>query len=185
MCRTLDDDGSLWEPWWCGLHKYPTRYDRNNRRPPPLWMHLNMMHGLCWCGKKKRRADWNCCSPTHTAIWNVIAVFWTSLREHVLYGINTPKKTSCEHLESGHEYCVECKQFVYEEYYWKCVVCGTGTNRPEVDHVVAKCNGGDPWDEANLRILCHECHTVKTADDMRLLRRSRKNLTSLDSWLRT
>jgi 5-methylcytosine-specific restriction endonuclease McrA len=37
----------------------------------------------------------------------------------------------------------------------------------EVDHKVALMNGGDQWDEKNLRVLCHDCHLKKTRHDHR------------------
>ena len=36
----------------------------------------------------------------------------------------------------------------------------------ECDHKVAIVNGGSMWDERNLWSLCHECHRVKTRNDM-------------------
>lgn len=37
----------------------------------------------------------------------------------------------------------------------------------EVDHIVAVCNGGDMWDEKNLRTLCKQCHLKKTKTDLK------------------
>lgn len=36
----------------------------------------------------------------------------------------------------------------------------------EVDHIKAICNGGDPWDEDNLQVLCKRCHKAKTKADL-------------------
>lgn len=33
----------------------------------------------------------------------------------------------------------------------------------DVDHIIPIEDGGDPWDEANLRPLCHPHHSRKTA----------------------
>lgn len=37
----------------------------------------------------------------------------------------------------------------------------------DVDHIKAIVNGGDMWDENNLRCLCEECHKRKTKLDMK------------------
>lgn len=44
----------------------------------------------------------------------------------------------------------------------------------EVDHIVAVSLGGEMWDKKNLRVLCSDCHKVKTRDDMKKLRIQRK-----------
>ena len=44
---------------------------------------------------------------------------------------------------------------------WRCQGCGRA-GRLEVDHVIAVEHGGDPWDAANLRVLCRSCHIEKT-----------------------
>lgn len=44
----------------------------------------------------------------------------------------------------------------------------------EVDHIKAVALGGEMWDKKNLRILCTECHKIKTKDDMKKLRIKRK-----------
>ena len=44
----------------------------------------------------------------------------------------------------------------------------------EVDHIVAIALGGEMWDKKNLRVLCSDCHKVKTKDDMKKLRVKRK-----------
>ena len=46
--------------------------------------------------------------------------------------------------------------------------------RLEVDHIIAICNGGDMWDEDNLRTLCNKCHKKKTKKDFK--DRKRKKL---------
>lgn len=35
----------------------------------------------------------------------------------------------------------------------------------EVDHKVPIADGGDPWDENNLQILCEDCHKKKTSEE--------------------
>ena len=42
-----------------------------------------------------------------------------------------------------------------------CEVCRV-KRAVDVDHIVAINNGGDAIDLANLRSLCHECHSKKT-----------------------
>lgn len=38
----------------------------------------------------------------------------------------------------------------------------------DVDHIKAIVNGGDEWDENNLRTLCQDCHIKKTKTDMKI-----------------
>ena len=47
----------------------------------------------------------------------------------------------------------------------KCKNCGSTSNL-EVDHIKAIVNGGDMWNEKNLRVLCHKCHVRKTKSDL-------------------
>ena len=50
-----------------------------------------------------------------------------------------------------------------------CEACGTRSTDDfamEVDHVEAKCLGGDQRSRSNLRALCERCHEAKTASDM-------------------
>jgi len=44
------------------------------------------------------------------------------------------------------------------------------TPATEVDHVLPIEDGGDPWDENNLRPLCRYHHAAKTAEDVKLRR---------------
>ncbi len=37
----------------------------------------------------------------------------------------------------------------------------------EVDHIVPIVQGGDMWDEKNLRTLCNKCHKKKTKEDVK------------------
>lgn len=51
----------------------------------------------------------------------------------------------------------------------------------EVDHIIAVSLGGKMWDKKNLRVLCSDCHKVKTKDDMKKLRikhKQEKNQTA-------
>lgn len=51
------------------------------------------------------------------------------------------------------------------------VICQRHTCRAratDVDHVVAITDGGDPWDELNLEVLCHPHHSEKTAREVGL-----------------
>jgi len=47
-------------------------------------------------------------------------------------------------------------------------------NRFEVDHKKAVCLGGEMWDEKNLQILCYADHKIKTKEDMKQFRKSKK-----------
>lgn len=54
-----------------------------------------------------------------------------------------------------------------------CEKCGAALKkgRQEVDHILAKGLGGQPV-LANAMVLCKPCHTVKTADDVRMMRKA-------------
>lgn len=56
----------------------------------------------------------------------------------------------------------------------RCAECGS-TERPQVDHIVPESNGGAPFDEANLQVLCRSCHHRKTG-----LESSQRNLGLID-----
>lgn len=55
------------------------------------------------------------------------------------------------------------------EHPW-CPVEGCTNPTREVDHVLPIEDGGDPWDENNLRPLCRYHHAAKTAEDVKLRR---------------
>lgn len=44
-----------------------------------------------------------------------------------------------------------------------CANLGTVNPATDVDHRMALKDGGEPLDSANLRSLCHRCHSAKTA----------------------
>lgn len=50
----------------------------------------------------------------------------------------------------------------------------------EVDHIIALINGGDMWDEKNLRVLCTECHKKKTQQDLVTARKKEKDASQLE-----
>lgn len=61
------------------------------------------------------------------------------------------------------------KNFKVEFSYWLMKRIKQKSPRgtqPEVDHVLAICNGGLPLDLDNLRCLCYSCHKVKTKTDL-------------------
>lgn len=46
-----------------------------------------------------------------------------------------------------------------DEGFWVCVLCGTWTAYPDVDHIQGRAARPDLiFDESNLRVLCRECH---------------------------
>lgn len=47
----------------------------------------------------------------------------------------------------------------------RCPVIFSARCKPQFDHIVALCNGGQNR-ESNLRALCGECHREKTDDDV-------------------
>lgn len=83
----------------------------------------------------------------------------------------TPKKIySHQHDHTG--------KVIYGTYKWKklrkaykdehplcedCLIYDIHTPVAVVDHVIELEDGGDPYDPANFRSLCHTCHNRKTA----------------------
>ena len=113
----------------------------------------NLHDGKCWCGAEPmtRGLRWYqdawACSKKHRHTWWEQFEFWPTVRYAVM--------NRDQH---------------------RCVQCGDGPGPDggyvpyllQVDHRVAICNGGDPWDRDNLQTLCNKCHKIKTADDRRM-----------------
>jgi len=62
------------------------------------------------------------------------------------------------------------RERVCQRYNDTCIVCIRkigGKLRAELDHITPLILGGQHR-EANLRLVCHECHKTKTAFDMKL-----------------
>ena len=101
---------------------------------------------------------------------------------------------SCPNLaETGQAYCEEHAKIMKREqdkrfnksrinlysgnYKWRkysksyllknprCVKCGRPST--EVDHIIPIIDGGSFWDASNHQALCHSCHSIKTAEDVR------------------
>jgi 5-methylcytosine-specific restriction enzyme A len=53
-----------------------------------------------------------------------------------------------------------------------CAMCPCRPRTPFVDHKVELQDGGAPYDQGNLQVLCGSCHTLKTAQQraFRMLR---------------
>lgn len=101
--------------------------------------------GLCgWCMSKLKGRKISWCN------WECSKQFYEKYR-NVLHDWNKVKKKIIERDKSI------------------CQICKTKTEKPEVDHIKAIVNGGDEWDENNLRVLCHPCHKVKTRSDLRAM----------------
>lgn len=47
---------------------------------------------------------------------------------------------------------------------WRCSICTKrkGRSSLDIDHIIPVRMGIDPFEKANLRTLCKECHTAKT-----------------------
>lgn len=43
-----------------------------------------------------------------------------------------------------------------------CAHCGCNPERKFVDHIVERNDGGEPYAQHNLQVLCGSCHTIKT-----------------------
>ena len=120
---------------------------------PPAWMAINILWGRCWCGKPKSGFEYgrrvHCCE-LHAHLWAyAFRTTWAVLRWQIL------KRDD-----------------------YTCEVCGmhsTDDFAMEVDHVEAKCLGGDQWAQSNLRTLCVKCHKAKTASDMAKLAALRRS----------
>lgn len=55
---------------------------------------------------------------------------------------------------------------LYEESLCRaCLAQGKETIATLVDHMIPLEDGGAPWDRDNLQPLCHEHHSVKTAEE--------------------
>ena len=137
-----------------------TNYD-NARRPIPLWMSMNRLHKKCWCGKPKelfQKGRRKHCTAAHADTWTFsINASWNMLRSHVVHNQNYTCEL-CNHHDTGQDY------------------------EMQVDHIVAKCLGGDPWIESNLQVLCQNCHKAKTKQDKQELAKlnKTKKQTTLD-----
>ena len=143
---------------------------RRSRRQPQLWMAINRFHGKCWCGKPRK--DWDAgmrkyCCKKHTNWWfESICPMWSQVRVRVI-----------------------------ERDGARCATCGRRGMRGKsslnpyaflhVDHIIPHAAGGEFWDEGNLQVLCADCHTLKTSQDVALIRSARKAHGSvpLDAWL--
>ena len=147
----IEDRPPLTDDWICGdfsgekKNSFPVMTPRlwslrSSYRLPTLWMWLNLYHGRCWCGKPRSEFDKyqrKYCTAKHSWWYYYnITPSWNIKQYEIL-------------KRDGH----------------KCVLCQRSRTDLEVDHIKAICNGGDPWDDDNLRTLCHECHRVKTRQD--------------------
>ena len=108
---------------------------RRTRRPPPAWMAINRVNGLCWCGKPKELWDFGMrkyCCKRHADIWfDGICPLWSDIRIRII-----------------------------ERDGAKCTMCGKRGERGEsslnpylmlhVDHIMPYAAGGDFWDWDNL-----------------------------------
>jgi 5-methylcytosine-specific restriction protein A len=65
-----------------------------------------------------------------------------------------------------------------------CLVCaaiGIREKATEVDHIVSMNDGGSPYDPSNLRALCKQHHSQKTAQVERG-KREERTITGIDGW---
>ncbi|MYG33157.1 MAG: HNH endonuclease [Cenarchaeum sp. SB0677_bin_16] len=129
-----------------GANKYVPGTTCGDRRPPPFWMVLNMQHGLCWCGKPREEFE-----PRY-------------------------RKYCC----GKHAYMYDCISPYWSWYRSdlthnaSCVICGA-KEYLEVDHIEALKLGGSMWDADNHRVLCKDCHIVKTRCDMRKIAQQKRD----------
>lgn len=120
---------------------------RTEKRPPPVWMQINLYHGKCWCGKPQSETDQYCCLDHRWLWYYAIHCDWNSYRHY--------------HLIHSDLTCELCrKPQVYTMLH--------------VSHMTPPDKGGAMFDEANLIILCHACHTKKFISDVRLFKKKIK-----------
>ena len=136
--------------------KYSPGNTRESRRPPPLWMLINIHHGRCWCGKP--RDQWEprqrkyCCGVHRRLWWGAINTTWEMYRGHLVRAVACCEACGLEFPKT------ECKAWwgKYDDYR---------EGEMDVDHIEALALGGSMWDERNHRVLCKDCHIIKTGCD--------------------
>ena len=116
---------------------------------------LNEEKGLCKvCGKTKELFQKNMkkyCSDTCRWKYQDCFTQWSNIRMKI---INRDNDT-----------CQTCKVLFLPVNFRSPL---------EVDHVVAIVNGGDMWNENNLRTVCKKCHAKKTGEDVKKFNKERK-----------
>ena len=128
-------------------------------RKAPLWMHMNLHAGLCWCGKPKgmfepRQRKY--CTELHAHIWffHILQV-WQNFRKYIFQ-------------RDGYA-CAKC------DYKNAANAYGGHSDRwLEADHILAISLGGMCFDESNLQTLCVGCHAKKTITDKAKLANARR-----------
>ena len=129
---------------------FPGAYYSTSTRAPQLWMVLNRYKKKCWCGKPKNmfeKGRRKHCSEKCAIIWG--------------YGMRATWETT--------------RTSIINDSGGKCEICGNNEGTMEVDHIIARCLGGEPWGSWNLQALCHTCHAKKTKSDIAKLRKSKKD----------
>jgi len=145
------------------MNRYKTHYYRlqiggirYQNRQPPLWMKLNQWSGKCWCGSPIEKPRRKYCCQTHADLYYFsIHAFWNAFREGVI---------------RLHNYtCAMCGfESPASEY-------GRNDTYFDVDHIQAISLDGLCYDIENVRLLCKNCHKIKTAADMKQLASNRKS----------
>jgi len=139
---------------------------RYEQRQPPIWMQINLKNGKCWCGKPKslfapQQRKYCCGDHSNLWIWSINA-YWNSFRTEIL----RRDEFTCQ--ECGFRpTCPVCKKNRCEHY--------RDDRGLEVDHIVAITLGGGCYDWGNVRTVCHDCHLLKTSDDMKKKSHERKS----------
>ena len=67
------------------------------------------------------------------------------------------------------------REMILRNSDYKCKICGNNDYNMEVDHIIARCLGGEIWGSWNLRALCRKCHVEKTKEDLAKLKLLKKN----------
>lgn len=116
---------------------------------------FNRLNKICYCGKPVKKPRRKYCSDKHAMEWLQKNEFWESVKNRVL------KKREIRTEKSEYKY--------NDRIYYSCESCNEETKKPEVDHIIAIILGGHPWHEYNLRVLCHDCHNIKTKSDLQVL----------------
>lgn len=134
---------------------------RESWRTPPLWMTINRMRGLCWCGRTKSGPDRKfCLDRNHYDMWACcIRTTWGPYAQYrARAGVPCD---ACGRLQKPWS-----EREAYESH--------------QVDHVTPLADGGEMWANHNHQILCTDCHKAKTAAESRARAKLRADILTVE-----
>lgn len=136
---------------------------RDNHRPVPLWMILNIYTHGCWCGRRNVE-DMRDRRGKRRKVWG----FDVLLGCYRMLGDRTHQEAFNSIMRSYWSWYRA--RFIRDNP--ACAACGAEAE--EVDHTLAISLGGSMWDEGNHQPLCVSCHKAKTAEDRAKLAAARR-----------